>query len=662
MGGAESNADQQRGYRDLLESLSQAAPIAVTAANMEGELIFVSATTAAIHGYPSREAMLGLSAVDFLAPQERERARQNTLKTLEEGRVSGLRYKMIRRDGSTFPGELNAALMRGADGTPIGFVATVRDLTAQLEAETELVETRDTYQQLVELCPDPVVVLQEGMYRYANAAFTRCFGYTRQDIEEGLSFYALVRDRDLEEVRARYEGRLEGRTVPQTFRVDLVSKLGQTIPCETSATLIQHRGRPADLVVIRDITDRERSRRALVEHAKELGKANARLAEANERLADVNAQLEKLGKAKDQFMATVSHELRTPLVTGLGYLDLLLGGNLGELSAQAQERVHVARRNLLRLAGLIDGILDYHALVTDGARVQDSSRPFALDRLCVETARDFRIRTQCAEDHLALSLPDPLPLASGSPEMLRRVLDNLLDNAHHHGGADCHIELSVELEDAHHIRITVADDGPGIPAAAQEHIFDPFVKAGQNTTGTGLGLSIVSQLLEAHGTEPRLRSEPGATHLSFTLPAVEGESIDEKATRPDTGTETMEHLSGRLLVVDDDADTREFLELLLRGAGFEVETAYSAEVALERLSGELPDLMLVDVTLPGMSGIEMCAQVKRDERTAGVPVCMFTARAEEPARAQAREARSDAYLVKPVPPEILLSTIRELLS
>jgi len=642
----------QRIYQDLLETLSQASPIAITAADIQGNITFASAATAALHGFPSREAVLGRATSELLAPEEHDRAKKNTLKALEEGRVTSIRYKMLRRDGSTFPADLSAAVLRGRDGRPLGFVATVQDVTLQLAEQIELRETRDTYQQLVELCPDPVVVLQDGLYRYVNAAYTSVFGYTRKDVEAGLSFYALVQDSDLAAVRAQYEARTDGKEVPRTFRIDLLTKLGDRVACETSAALIQHEGRPADLVIIRDITERVEAQNALEAHADELAQANARL-------ADANAQLERLGRAKDEFVATVSHELRTPLVTGLGYLDLLLGGNLGEISTLALERVRVARNNLLRLAGLIDGILDYHALVTAGAPGRLVLRPFALDRLCTETVRDFRIRTQCEESHISLNLPEVTPSGSGSPEILRRVLDNLLNNAHQHAGPTARIRLSVEHVEPGQVEVTVQDDGPGVPATMQERIFEPFVKADVSTAGTGLGLAIVQQLLQLHDTAPRLRSGESGTAISFTLAVSESAPDEHRHPNPDTSEQVLKPLRGRLLMVEDDADTREFLELLLLGAGLEVVQASSAEMALEWLREARPDLMLVDVSLPGMSGVSFCDLVKNASATADIPVCMYTARAEAQSRAHA--ARCDAYLVKPVAPEIILSTLRQLL-
>ena len=123
--------------------------------------------------------------------------------------------------------------------------------------------SEELYHTLVDLSPDAIAILQDGLYHFVSPVFTRQFGYTREDVNNGLSFYKLVQKKDLPTVRRRYENRLAGKSVPKTFRIDLIAKDGRLIPCETSAAMISFKGRPADLVVIRDISERVLAGRAL---------------------------------------------------------------------------------------------------------------------------------------------------------------------------------------------------------------------------------------------------------------------------------------------------------------------------------------------------------------------------------------------------------------
>jgi PAS domain S-box-containing protein len=144
-------------------------------------------------------------------------------------------------------------------------VAVYSDETKRMQAEKEQRESEKKYRSLVDLSPDPIVILQDGEYAFTNNAFSEVFGYTAQDVEDGLSFLALVKEEDKEKVMQRYEDRLAGKDLPRTFVLDLIAKNKTVIPCETSATHIIYEGRPADLVFMRDISDRRRTEEELRE-------------------------------------------------------------------------------------------------------------------------------------------------------------------------------------------------------------------------------------------------------------------------------------------------------------------------------------------------------------------------------------------------------------
>ena len=170
--------------------------------------------------------------------------------------------------------------------------------------EDALQESEEIYRSLVELSPDAVVILQDGRYQFVNSMFTRQFGYTRKDVDNGLSFYRLVQEKDLPAVRRRYEDRLAGKSVQKTFRIDLLDKDGRIIPCETSAALIPFNGRPADLVVIRDISHRVLTEKALRKAGKELehqvNKKTKELMDKSKNLQEVNTALKVLLNKRDE--------------------------------------------------------------------------------------------------------------------------------------------------------------------------------------------------------------------------------------------------------------------------------------------------------------------------------------------------------------------------
>jgi PAS domain S-box-containing protein len=176
----------------------------------------------------------------------------------------------------------------------------------------------------VDLNPDAVVILQDGRYQYVSSMFRRQFGYTRKDVNNGLSFYRLVQEKDLPAVRRRYEDRLAGKSVPKTFRIDLLAKNGRIIPCETSAAMISFKGRPADLVVIRDISERvlaakvrqesEETFRVMLNSTHDLAllvKRDGTVLAANTKMA------ERYGKSLDKFKGLNIYSLMPPEAAGL---------------------------------------------------------------------------------------------------------------------------------------------------------------------------------------------------------------------------------------------------------------------------------------------------------------------------------------------------------
>ncbi|MFX0098506.1 MAG: PAS domain S-box protein [Candidatus Hodarchaeota archaeon] len=151
------------------------------------------------------------------------------------------------------------------EGNVIGVLEVTRNITDRKKMEEELRESKELYESLLKTIPDPVVVLQDGIYKYTNTTFTDVFGYTQDDVKKGLSFYKLVKEKDRGIVKQRYEDRLAGKEMSKIFTINLISKDGREIMCETSATKIEFEGRPADLVVMRDISERVRAKETAIE-------------------------------------------------------------------------------------------------------------------------------------------------------------------------------------------------------------------------------------------------------------------------------------------------------------------------------------------------------------------------------------------------------------
>lgn len=383
------------------------------------------------------------------------------------------------------------------------------------------------------------------------------------------------------------------------------------------------------------------------------------LKQQNAELERQTREQEDLFRQKDEFLAMVSHELRTPLVTGLGYIDLLLGGHLGTVAPEIIKRMKVAWRNLSRLSSLVDDVLAYQRATRRSLGGALQLESVDLRELCQECVGEFLVRHDDRAERVRLEVPDGQMLVRADPDSIRRVLANLLENAAHHGGADVDILLIVDFAPGRRAAVSVCDNGVGMDDATASRVFEPFVQAGSNRSGSGLGLAIVHGILRAHSTEPHLQSEAGeGTRVSFLLKLSDTAASLPRCLTPVHVPIIKMHAQARILLVDDDWDTLEFLQLALESAGYEVATAPSAERAMERVAQRVPDLFILDLALPGQDGIRLCRGLKTDSLTAHVPVYMFTGRADEPSRRRAEAAGADGYIVKPVDARSLLRTVQ----
>ncbi len=367
-------------------------------------------------------------------------------------------------------------------------------------------------------------------------------------------------------------------------------------------------------------------------------------------------------RAKNRFLAMVNHELRTPLVTGIGYMDLLLGGHLGDISSEIAERMQAARRNLGRLSSLVDDTLAYLRATSNGMGGLLQLEAVDLAALCSECVADFLVRHEGMTDRVHLETPTGPLLVRADPTSLVRVIANLLENAVNHGGDGVTVRVIVDPVPGRRVALSVCDNGVGMDRASADRVFEPFVQTGANRSGSGLGLSIVRGILEAHGTEPLLQTEAGeGTRVSFLLVRVDGAEARARSFTPVAVPIIKMHSRARVLLVEDDADTLDLLRLSLESAGYEVAAASAADDAMELVVHKVPDLALIDLGLPGLDSIRLCRWLKQEALTQAVPVYMFTGQADGPSHMRADAAGVDGYIAKPVDTRALLASVRSAL-
>ena len=373
--------------------------------------------------------------------------------------------------------------------------------------------------------------------------------------------------------------------------------------------------------------------------------------ELNETIArerDARSQIEAADRAKDDFLATLSHELRTPLNTMLGWLAMLRTGSMRE-----DQRVHalqVIERNARLQAQLIEDLLDVSRIVMGKVRL--ILHPVSVAPVISTVVESIRPTAEAKGVTVHAAVARDGGRIWGDSARLQQVVWNLLSNAVKFtspGG-----RVSVQLtQDAHHLQLVVRDTGIGIAPEFLPHVFERFRQADSSMTrahgGVGLGLAIVRDLVELHGGSIEAHSSghnQGATFV-VSLPALPAAAA---AVLPTDDVHAAPVLSGvRVLVVDDDAETRVMLSEALSLTGAQVTTAKSAREAFEELTTHGADVLVSDVGMPDEDGLSLMRRIRSlPQGPMRVPAIALTAYARPSDRSRAMEAGYEMYFAKPV--------------
>ncbi|WP_020654052.1 ATP-binding protein [Massilia niastensis] len=386
--------------------------------------------------------------------------------------------------------------------------------------------------------------------------------------------------------------------------------------------------------------------------------------------------LAELDRSRSQFFTNASHELRTPLTLIMGPLDTMLERE-GEVPPALREPLEMAQRNAQRLHKLVNSLLDF-------ARIEAGQLPPALEAIdpcasAAEIAALFRSAVEAAGLALTVRCEEGRGAALLDRDMWEKIVFNLLSNAFkytHAGG----IEMAVGREDGWLV-LRVSDTGIGIAADEVGRVFERFYRstraAGRSAEGSGVGLALVQELARLHGGDVAVDSEAGAgARFTVRLPwrAAEGGAATLRQVRTGFTDEVRRygmranadggalHPAGpqapmTAVVVDDDADVVRYIERLL-GDSCRVVAARDAEHGLAAVRASAPDLVLVDVMLPGADGLELVRRIRAERPIQTVSVLVLSARAGEEARLDALDAGADDYLVKPFSGRELIARVR----
>lgn len=594
---------------------------------------------------PAAERIFGYEAAEVIGQNVRmlmpepDRSRHdgyigNYLRTAQP-KIIGIGREVVgrRKDGSTFPMELAISVFRLGDRPH--FTGIVRDITDRKRAETELRQAEERMRSVVDHVVDGIITIDEaGRVESFNPAAEKLFGYTSDEML-GHNVNILMPEpyhREHDRYVSSYVKTGQAKIIGIGREVVGRRKDGSTFPMELAVSEFHIGTRRFFTGIVRDITERKEFERQLRQRLAELAEAD---------------------RHKNEFLAMLAHELRNPLAPMRSALYLLKSERADET---ARERARgILDRQMQHIVRLVDDLLDVSRIVRGTIEL----RREVVDLVdVVERAVETVQPLIDAQGHaLVVSLPtQPVPV-DGDLMRLAQVVANLLTNAAKYTNPNGRIEVNVRSEDGE-AAVSVRDNGVGISAELLPRVFDLFVQADKSLArsqgGLGVGLTLTQRLVAMHGGTVSAHSEGEGLGSEFVvrLPLASRDAATASTRAGETAVGELPRRK-RVLVVDDNIDAADSIVIILNEAGYEVTSVHDGPAALAEAQRFRPEVIVLDIGLPGMSGYDVARRLRHDPEFKRTPLVAVTGYGQDSDRQRSRDAGFNYHLTKPVDPDVL---------
>ncbi len=615
---------------DYFRRLAENSHDLVQVISAEGVIEYSGPSMHRLLGYTPEE-VAGTLATDYIHPEDLPRVAETIGAAVgNPGVTYQAQYRVLHKDGGYRYNEGFARTL-AIDSAERGLVANVRDVTERVRAEQALKEREEYFRSLIENAHDSIAIVDAGgVMRYQSPAMERLMGYAPEEMN-GRGIFGFLHPEDVPRVLETLGAitRFPGSTGAVDYRFRhkdgswrMLEAFGRTLSPDSAAEGV--------VVNVRDVTERRRAEEALLQ---------------------AKAEAERANREKSEFLSRMSHELRTPLNSILGFAQILADVPLDAADRKAVHHILTAGEHLLNL---INEVLDI-------ARIESGRQPLSLEPV--------RLGAVLRE---AVSMVRPLANARGvwvtdaagaaadtwvhaDRQRLVQVLLNLLSNAVKYNRPGGSVRLACETAGGDEaVRVRVEDSGLGIAPEQQGRLFVPFARLGAEQTGiegTGLGLALSRRLVEAMGGTLELEASTpeGSTFRVELRPA--GDPLGQAAAeaRHMDPVQAEPSPTATLLYVEDNLANLNLVEMLLaRRPGWRLIPALQGGLGVELAREHAPDVILLDLHLPDVSGEEVLRQLRADPRTAAIPVIVISADATPRTMERLQAAGADEYLTKPL--------------
>ncbi|HZN26367.1 MAG TPA: PAS domain S-box protein [Burkholderiales bacterium] len=642
---AATGAEDERRFQEILYSVVNNVVDGIITIDEHGRIESFNLAAEKIFGYSAREA-IGRN-VNMLMPEpyhSRHDSYISNYLTTGHAKIIGSGREVLgrRKDRSTFPMDL--AVSEFALGPKRFFTGIVRDITERqrLEAELrtrlqELADAEERTRSVVDHVVDAIITIDaRGVITTFNPAAERIFGYAREEAI-GRNVKLLMPEAD----RSRHDGYIanylrtgQAKIIGIGREVTGKRKDGTTFPMELAISEFHLGDQRFFTGIVRDITDRKHLEYELRRRLNELAEADQR---------------------KDQFISLLGHELRNPLAPVSNGLQIL---RRSQVQHDAIGRVvGMMERQVGHMVRLIDDLLDV-SRITSG-KIELRREMVELAALVQQALEAVRHEVDAKRQMLALKNPDQPLHIYADPVRVAQIVTNLVSNASKYSEPSSTIWVALEKDQANAV-IRVKDQGIGIPPDKLESIFEIFVQIDPSIErrqgGLGLGLMLVRSLVQLHGGSVSAHSDgPGrGSEFTVSLPLMATQNGEREA---DEGAMPMEERK-KVLIIDDNTDGADSLAALLKMIGHDVATLYGGESAVDEVARFGPDVILCDIGMPGMSGLDVAKQLRTVFKGKRFTLIAATGYGRPEDVANAKNAGFDAHLVKPVDLNQLEAAIR----